>query len=64
MFLNIYYHVNSLRTDIDDASKATRKRRQFYLLGFPLHSFAPNRLPTNGEMLRRYYWLNLEKSIR
>jgi len=45
-------------------SKQTRKRRQFYLLGFPLPSFAPNRLPTNGEVLRRFYWLNLDRNTR
>ena len=33
----------------------TRSRRQIYLLSHPLHMFAPNRLPTNGEVIRRVY---------
>jgi hypothetical protein len=48
-------------TDVEDPVQISRKRRQFYLLGFPLQAFAPNRLPTNGEMLRRFYWLNIDK---
>jgi hypothetical protein len=50
--------------NVQDSRQTTKKRRQFYLLGFPLQSFAPNRLPTNGEVLRRYYWLNLDKTTR
>ena len=33
------------------------RRRERYLLGQPLHMFAPNRLPTMGEVCRRIYWL-------
>jgi hypothetical protein len=51
-------------TDVEDPVQISRKRRQFYLLGFPLQAFAPNRLPTNGEMLRRFYWLNIDKKTR
>ena len=31
-------------------------RRSLYLLGYPLHQLAPNRLPTNGEVCRRVVW--------
>ena len=37
--------------------RGTRNTRSLYLLGHPLHMFAPNRLPTSGEVCRRIYWL-------
>ena len=33
-------------------------RRILYLLGYPLQIFAPNRLPTGGEVCHRIYWIN------
>ena len=33
-------------------------RRILYLLGYLLQIFAPNRLPTDGEVCLRIYWIN------
>lgn len=35
----------------------TKSRREIWLLGKPLHALPKNRLPTNGEIVRRYYYL-------
>ena len=44
--------------DSGEGRGGSKSRREVWLLRQPLHSLPKNRLPCNGEIVKRYYYLN------